>query len=208
MYKKSDYYTHITGIKTGSTSEAGFNLLSSATNDTGMELIAVVMGVPYVGSSEYVFNYSKDLLEYGFENFSMQKVVDADSNIKNISVKNSQDNANLDILTNSDLAAVLPNDKSLWNLVSDVHLNSDISAPINKGDKLGYIEYSNNGVSLGKVDLIASSNIEKASISSYLWGVLRSGPLKRVIIITLSAFLSFLVLRQILRRISRAISAK
>jgi len=59
----------ITGVKTGYTLKAGKVLVSSATNNEGIELISVVMG----SDSNAVFNSTEALLKYGFSNPNLKE---------------------------------------------------------------------------------------------------------------------------------------
>ena len=59
-------YNGCTGLKTGSTSLALYNLSASATRD-GLSLIAVIMHSP---SSDIRFQEAQKLLNYGFSNFT------------------------------------------------------------------------------------------------------------------------------------------
>jgi len=70
-------------------------LVSSAVNDEGTELIAVVLGVE---NYDMVFEYSKMLLEYGFKNYSVQPVIAPNSYITSVPVLKAAGNHNLDIL--------------------------------------------------------------------------------------------------------------
>ena len=92
---KSDYYSEITGIKTGSTDRALNNLVSSAINDDGVELIAVILGVQ---NYDMVFDYSKNLLEYGFKNYTMQPVIAPNQFIESVTVTDAAQNDSLDII--------------------------------------------------------------------------------------------------------------
>jgi D-alanyl-D-alanine carboxypeptidase len=58
----SDYIKQYIGVKTGSTNEAGNNLVSAAITTEGHELICVIYGVPSAGYPCSTFNYSRTLL--------------------------------------------------------------------------------------------------------------------------------------------------
>lgn len=62
-------YSGATGLKTGSTSLALFNLSASASRD-GLSLIAVVMKAP---TSAKRFSTTTSLLDYGFSNYSYKQ---------------------------------------------------------------------------------------------------------------------------------------
>ena len=61
------FYPGITGLKTGSTSKAGFCMSATAKRD-GMHLIAVVMGAP---TRDIRNAAAKELLDYGFAGYSL-----------------------------------------------------------------------------------------------------------------------------------------
>ena len=66
----------------------------------------------------------------------------------------------LDLITEHSLVRVLPRDPSKRNLEEISHINGNIHAPVNKGDRIGYVEFLKDGISIGKVDLIAARDIE------------------------------------------------
>ena len=70
-------------MKTGHTSQAGYNLVASATSPNNMRLISVVMGVPTYKGREVE---SKKLLQWGFANFETLKTYKANEEISKQSV--------------------------------------------------------------------------------------------------------------------------
>ncbi|HOM01656.1 MAG TPA: D-alanyl-D-alanine carboxypeptidase family protein [Acetivibrio sp.] len=207
---KSDYFTKVTGIKTGYTDRALNNLVSSAMNDEGTELIAVVLGVE---NYDMVFEYSKQLLEYGFKNYSLQPVIAPNSYITSVPVSNAEGNHNLDILASSEgLKCLLPNDSSNTDYEIESRIKQNIEAPVKEGDVLGFVEVKRNGVTIGKVDAVASRNVEKLQPSEESQNVIiktvTDPALKKVTTGALIFLLMFLMLRFILRRISRSLHSK
>jgi len=203
---------HVTGIKTGYTGPAGQNLVSSAINDEGMELIGVVMGVMQTTPTENSYTYSEKLLEYGFKNFAVQKVIDKNQTVKSVYVSGAEDNAELlDLVTSDELKCVLPIDKSKWNININKVIESQISAPVQAGQVLGYIECSRNGTLLGKVDIVASKSIEAAHKTEIMEeskkGIFQNTSLKNVITFILILVAFFIILRISLRIISRKVYA-
>ena len=75
-------YKGATGLKTGSTSLALYNLSASATRD-GLSLIAVIMKAP---TTKIRFEDATKLLDYGFNTFSYKEFGKKDDVIKTISV--------------------------------------------------------------------------------------------------------------------------
>jgi len=169
LYRESEYFTKVTGIKTGYTSEAGHNLVSAAANDKGMELIAVVLGVSGTGAGAKARSADdcEKLLEYGFQNYGRQNVIGTNQFVKKVSVKDAKDDTELTLVTAASVDYVLPYDKSQWNIVSTSLIPTSFQAPIQKGEVLGSIEYRRNGVLLGKTDVIAANSVEISPITIF-----------------------------------------
>ncbi|MCR5208275.1 MAG: D-alanyl-D-alanine carboxypeptidase, partial [Eubacterium sp.] len=77
-------YNGITGLKTGTTSNAGFCVSATAERD-GMQLVAVVLGSE---TSEKRFYSAALLLDWGFANYEIIKPEIDVSEIKSVKVKN------------------------------------------------------------------------------------------------------------------------
>ena len=194
----------ITGLKTGSTSRAGANFISSAVNKDGLELISVIMGVNNKPNRS-VFDFTKTLLKAGYENYSRQMIIDRSTMIQEISVKDAANGDKVDLITNGAIEALLPNDKNQWQLDKKINVRQDVKAPIKKGTVLGSIEYTREGVSLGKVDIVSSRTVEqtlKSKSKDYVKDV-TSNNLFKYIIAGVTIIICFLILRFVLRKISR-----
>ena len=58
------------------------------------------------------------------------------------------------------------------NLVQDIILEDNISAPVTKGQKLGEVTYSLNGEVVGRSNIVADSDVHKISLwnmTTYLY---------------------------------------
>lgn len=151
-------YNGITGLKTGSTSLALYNLSASATRDN-LSLIAVIMKAP---STKIRFAEAKLLLDYGFNNYSYYKFGNKNDVIKNISVsKGSVDNVNAVI--DSDCGTLLAKGTEK-DVVQNINLPNNISAPIEKGQIIGTITYSINDNIIGRSNIVSSSDIDKLNM--------------------------------------------
>lgn len=195
----------ITGLKTGSTMRAGANFISSAVNKDGFELISVILGVNNK-PGRTVFDFTETLLKAGFEDFSNQIIIDRNTVIKNVQVADAADDGKLDLVTNGKLEAVLPNNENEWNIENKVTINENLKAPIKKGDILGSIEYIKAGVSLGKISIVSSRTVDqsfKAKAKDYINKILDNSIFKFVFI-SVIVVVCFLIIRRILRKISRA----
>lgn len=207
---KSEIY-EINGLKTGFTGPAGHCLIASAIDKNGMELMSIVMGVKNEGARENVQKYSQELLDYGFENFTKVTLVEKDKVYRNVKVLDAVDIYGLDLITSDTLTCVLPKEKSLEYIQEIPHITENITAPVNKGDIMGYVEYLKNGIPIGRITLTAARSIERVPepetpvsiavkfIDSF-YGKLT---------ISVAGFIIFfIILRSILKRISRRVYAR
>lgn len=150
------YYQYVFSGKTGFTSQAKHCLVTAAYNND-LELICVVLG------NDDRFNITKSLYEYAFSNYALKNVINQNDVVTNITVDNaSYDTKSLDLLISETIPALVNvNDNS--ELTPIIDLNSDITAPIYKGDILGEVTYQINGVNY-TTTLIASHDVEKSNI--------------------------------------------
>lgn len=148
-------YEGATGLKTGSTSLALYNLSASATRD-GLSLIAVVMRAP--SSSERVSN-AKTLLDYGFSNYDIINTLQKNEVVQNIPVpKGVTDNVNL--VSENDCSVLIKKGNSS-EVVNEIILNEEIAAPINKGDVLGKVNFYLNNELIATTNLVAEEDVKK-----------------------------------------------
>lgn len=157
-------YNGITGLKTGTTSNAGFCLCATATRD-GMSLVSVVLGSD---SSDDRFNLSTQLLDYGFANYRLEKLTVDKSKLKTVKVKKG---------TVKSIMPAVPeqqnvlNEKSSGEVICKYNIKKEINAPVKSGDKLGEIVYYSDSKKIASVALTADRNVGKVSFSyifSYL----------------------------------------
>lgn len=131
-------YNGATGLKTGSTGLALYNLSASATRDD-LSLIAVIMKAP---STKVRFAEAQKLLDYGFNTFSFKQFGKKGDIVKNVLV-NKGVKSNVDAIYEQNAGTLLEkgNDK---NIEQNLTLENNISAPITAGQKLGEVSFSLN----------------------------------------------------------------
>lgn len=148
-------YKGATGLKTGSTSVALYNLSASATRND-LSLIAVIMKAP---TSPIRFAEAQKLLDYGFNNFEYKKLANKNDLIKEISVDKGIENSVNAILEND--SGVLIQKGQNKDIVQSVQLTDSINAPVYAGQVLGNVTYSLNGNEIGKVNIVAEKSVGK-----------------------------------------------
>ena len=148
-------YSGCTGLKTGSTSKALFNLSASATRND-LSLIAVVMKAP---TSAIRFSNASALLDYGFNTFSYKSFAMQGEILKSINItKGTFETVNV-IFETSPSFLIKKGEES--NITYEITLPESISAPIIQNQQLGTISYYLNNEKIGEINLIAEKSIPK-----------------------------------------------
>ena len=153
-------YNGATGLKTGSTSLALYNLSASATRD-GLSLIAVIMKAP---STKVRFAEAQKLLDYGFNNFSYQSFGKTGDLIQTVSIDKGVQ-ATIPVVLEND-AGILLAKGSEKNIEQTVTIDENISAPISNGQKVGEISFSLDGEVLSTVNLVSQVSVNKMDIAT------------------------------------------
>ena len=167
------FYPGCTGLKTGSTSIALYNLSASATRDN-LSLIAVIMKAP---TTKIRFAEAEKLLDYGFSNFQYSKFSNENDILKSISVQKGVKDS-IDLAYETSVGALVKKGESK-NVEQTINIPEIISAPINKGDVIGNIVYTIDGNEVAKVNIIANESVEKNNIINMInyvfkkWSFLR-----------------------------------
>ena len=151
-------YSGCTGLKTGSTSLALFNLSASATRDN-LSLIAVVMKAP---TSALRFSNATSLLDYGFNNYSYKSFGEQGEIVKSVAVQNGVSKEINAIYETSPSFLIKKGEEN--NINYEINLKDNIKAPVTQGQLLGTIKYSINDSELGTVNLVAETSIEKLGL--------------------------------------------
>ncbi len=148
------FYQGATGLKTGSTSVAGFCISATAKRD-GMDLIAVVMGSP---TSKERFADATKMLDYGFANYGICNSLIKDDELKPLPVqKGVKDTVSIGL---SEGFSLLMKKAEIANMEKKITLHESVNAPIAKNHKVGSVEFFSNGQSVGKCDIVAKEDIK------------------------------------------------
>ena len=148
------FYDGCNGLKTGSTSKAGYCV--SATAKRGdMQLIAVVMGAETRDKRNEV---AKNLLDFGFANYTLMK--NPEAQIECVPVKfGVKDSA---MIYEGEFSKLVS--KADASKIEKVYvIPENISAPIKSGDGVGKVEYILNGEKIGEAEIYLKEDIEKLS---------------------------------------------
>lgn len=152
------FYEGTTGLKTGTTSTAGY-CLSATAERNGMELVAVIMGGETSGDR---FNGAKKLLDFGFANYTFTRV-DAGIEEGTTAPVNNGTEKQVKIKAENTLNTLLEKTASS-DITRDTVINENLTAPIKKGDTVGSVNVYIGDNQLGTIPLVACEDVPKLTI--------------------------------------------
>ncbi len=155
------YYSNCNGIKTGYTTPAGQCLVASSSYN-GLDLISVVLGggTNSQGLNERFYD-TKQLFEFVYDNYSVKNIAETGDIVTNINVKKAtKDTANLDIIVDTDITTIVPNNIDKDTVSKSIILDENIVAPIKENQVLGQITYSADGLNY-TTNILASHQVDK-----------------------------------------------
>ncbi|MEH7181383.1 D-alanyl-D-alanine carboxypeptidase family protein [Neobacillus vireti] len=171
-------YDGLDGLKTGSTTFAGYNFTGTASRD-GQRFISVVMNT---SSQSERFRETRKILDFAFNNFTKKEIIPKHYQVKekkNLPVIKGKENQ-VKIYTKDAVNMVVKNgekDNFKTKLTLDkkkVNKQGELTAPIKKGEKVGTLTIqpkeaekfgfiTAKGQSNITVDVIAAEDVEKAN---------------------------------------------
>ena len=153
-------YKGATGLKTGSTGLALYNLSASATKND-LSLIAVIMKAP---STKVRFAEAQKLLDYGFNNYSYIQFAKKGNRVKSVPVNKGVESL-VEVNYEQDSGCLLPKGKER-NVEEIVNIPEYVNSPIQGGDKIGEVRYMLDGEQIGYTNLIAANTVKKINLSN------------------------------------------
>ncbi|WP_428846279.1 D-alanyl-D-alanine carboxypeptidase family protein [Metallumcola ferriviriculae] len=155
----------VDGLKTGYTEAAG-NCFTGTAKRGNIRLISVVMGAK---SKEHRFKATKELLEYGFEAFTVEKIAKKGDTIKGYEKTKVLKGKKLEVPVEvaEDISLMVKRDSKIEKVVS----LTTVEAPVKKGQVIGSVAFDSESDYLREKDkqdteinMVAVEEIEKASL--------------------------------------------
>ncbi len=155
-------YQWATGLKTGSTSKAKYCVSATAEKD-GVKMIAVIMACPNYKDR---FTEAATLLNYGYATCKMYE----DQAPPALSPVPVQDGVSEEVQTEYGGAfSYLSTSGEDFSAIEKVLIwEESLTAPIEKGQQVGKLEYRLNGKLLGSAPIVAKDSLKKAGFLDYI----------------------------------------
>ena len=160
------YYKKATGVKTGSTSKAGYCLVSTA-EDKDLSLMCLVFGAQRDEETRMIrsFTESKRLMEWAFDSFTTKTLLKDAIPIDELPVRLAKGRDSVVVEPEYALERLVPKDLdvSALTLTNDLP-EGELTAPIKKGDAIGTITVSDGDTVYGTVPLVAMTDVERSEV--------------------------------------------
>ena len=156
-------YNGITGLKTGTTNEAG-SCISATAKRNDLELISVVLGSK---TGKDRFRDAALLLDYGFANFTMTSPIMPEEFYDSVVKVNNgmESTVNTQVRLSGDFLIPKGREK---DIKSNLELLEEVEAPVYKDQKLGTVTFSLDNEILVQYSVTALSDVQEISFKSVL----------------------------------------
>ena len=152
------FYEGTTGLKTGTTSKAGY-CISATAQRNGMELVAVVLGSD---NSNERFEDAKTLLSWGFSNYEIFTPQVDLSLITDVSVLYGEQTTISPVISKISPILIKKGTQNKINQLIDMCI--DVEAPVEKGQTLGTVYFEADGETVATCPLISENKVERRSV--------------------------------------------
>lgn len=155
-------YDGITGLKTGTTSQAGACISATAQRDS-LHLISVVLGA---ASTTDRFDDAATLLNFGFASYCSVKPEDPSDKLTAVKVtKGMEDSVNITTEINGKFLMKKGEES---NIDMEIKLKEEVEAPVEKGQELGRVIYKSGDKVLGEYPITAGSEVKQINFSDVI----------------------------------------
>lgn len=152
------FYPGVDGLKTGFTREAMYCLTATAEKND-MRVISVIMGAPTPKERNAQIT---SMLDYAFNQFQTHKLYEREHTLAEVEVSRG-DKDIVPVVTSESVSLLTKKGETIDDVVERLEINSDLRAPITKGDEIGELVLEKNGEVVSKSTVVAGDDILEAT---------------------------------------------
>ena len=210
----SYYYPYAEGIKTGSTSEAGYCVITKASKD-GYNYLAVVLGAPVIDynndgyDEKCSFIDATSLFKWAFNSLKFSTLFEEGEIVSEVAVKNGKKADTVQLVADKKTNAIVKSsfDKSTA-IIEVVDKPEEIIAPVRKGDTVCKANVIFGEETVATVDLVAAEDIELSTFLSIINSIkgffsLTVVKIVLIVVVLFAALYVILVLNNVKKRNER-----
>lgn len=167
------YYQYAKGIKTGTTDEAGYCLVSTASKD-GYTYMLVALKSPSVDKdgeeveTNGAMMDSKALYEWAFNTLERKSVIDEETPVCEIPVELALNQDTVLLVPQGSYSTILPKDIDSASIDIVTDIPDSLTAPVLEGTVIGKATISYANQELTTVNLVASETVERSKALYFL----------------------------------------
>lgn len=167
-YHVTYYYPYAQGIKTGSTSQAGYCVITKASKD-GYNYLAIVMDSPIKKLDGYdtkcSFIDAKTMFNWAFDSLKYSTVIRANDVVSEVPVINGKDADTIQLVSEKDVTTLVPVGlDSSAVMIKPVDCPETLEAPISQGDYVCDAQLIYGNKVIGKTRLVTAKTVELSTI--------------------------------------------
>lgn len=168
------YYPYATGVKPGTTDEAGRCLVSTAEKN-GYHYLMVMMGAPQYDSNgekleeNMVFKQSIALYDWAFGSFSNKTLIEKDLGVGEVPLKLARGGKDYLLIKSGEVFTdLLPNEIEASSITLELDLPAVVNAPVKEGEQVGTIRLMLAGEEIGSVPAVAAEQADASLIATLI----------------------------------------
>lgn len=168
------YYEYATGVKTGTTDEAGRCLVSTAEHN-GYHYMLVLMGAPIYDSNgetleeNMAFRQTIDLYDWAFGSFSYKTLIEQSVGVGEVPLQLAQGGKDyLLVQSGAAFTDLLPNEIEASSITLELDLPQVVNAPVQAGEEIGTIRLMLAGEEVGSVPAVAAESVDASLIATLI----------------------------------------
>ena len=192
----SYYYEYAEGIKTGSTSKAGYCVITKASKDC-YNYLAIVLGSPLLDYNDDGYDErcsfidAGSLFKWAFNSLKFSTVFEEGEIVTDIPVEDGKDKDTVQLVANTKVTSIVPSSFDKSTVIMDYKDKPDhLTAPVKKGDFVCKANVIYGGEIIAEVDLVAAEDVELSTFLKIINGIkyLFSLTVVKIIVLLLIAF--------------------
>lgn len=164
--KTEDYYfAPAIGMMSGTSNAAGYNLMAIASK-SDFQLVCIVLGASRDTESGEKHHYTDaiSLFQWCYDNLSYTTLLKSLEPVHEIDVALSNAKDAMTLVAQEEYRAVIPGEIKKEELERSYVLTEQLEAPVKKGDVLGKVIFSHNGIEYGSAPLVAQSDADRSQL--------------------------------------------
>lgn len=157
-YETKYFYSYAASGKISSSSEGGCSAVTTASKG-GMNLMCIILNSPLDSGINYSLVDSKNLYEYVFENYTPVTVVKENELMCESKLKNASGASYVLVNAKTQLKGIVKKGDGTDKIEKKLNIPEALSAPLEKGQKVGTASFSYDGNTVGSVNLTVGDDI-------------------------------------------------